>query len=466
MAALIQRPPGPPRVSANPLSLFSYMQRMRREPVTRVQERFERFGDIYYAPFLKRDVYVLRHPEHVHEVLITQASKFEKPSEGLTATQLRRLLGEGLLNSNGELWRRQRRLIQPAFRRERLEEYAGLIVEHSEAMLSGWRDGGEIDASREMMELTLRIVSSALFDHQVTDESDRVAAAMRVFRSSFGGIDSVLPDWLPTPGKRRAQRVRDNIDEIVYALIDRPGAAQRHDLSSTLSQALDEQGDGQGMSRRQLRDELLTLFIAGHETTSHALSWTWHLLARHPDVASKLQREIEGVLAGRAPTLPDLLRMPYLEQVLSESMRLFPPAYVLARVAIEDARIGGYLVPKGADVVIWIYHVHHDARWFPDPERFEPERFEPARRKQLPQSAYLPFGAGTRSCIGKQFAMFEAQLVLACVARRFSLEALSAAPVQRDMAITLAPRGGLRMRVRARGLQSVAAPAAGLAQSS
>jgi cytochrome P450 len=450
MAAHLPRPPGPPRVTANPFSLFGYLRRMRRDPVGRVAERFERFGDMYYAPFLKRDVYVLRHPEHIHEVLIAQASKFEKPSVGLTARQLRRLLGEGLLNSNGELWRRQRRLIQPAFRRERLEEYAGLIVEHCEAMLSGWRDGAELDASREMMELTLRIVSHALFDHQIGDESDRVAAAMRVFRAAFGGIDAVLPDWLPTPARRSRERVLSNIDEIVYGLIDRPGAATRHDLSSTLSRSLDEQGDGQGMSRRQLRDELLTLFIAGHETTSHALSWTWHLLAQHPEVALKLQREIDGVLGGRAPGLPDLLRMPYLEQVLSESMRLFPPAYVLARVAREDAEIGGYLVPKGADVVIWIWHVHHDARWFPEPERFEPERFEPARRKQIPQSAYIPFGAGTRSCIGKQFAMFEAQLVLACVARRCSLEAIAGEPVRRDMAITLAPRGGLRMRVRAR----------------
>jgi cytochrome P450 len=452
MAPSLQRPPGPPRVTANPFSLFAYMQRMRREPVGRVQERFERYGDIYYAPFLKRDVYVLRHPEHIHEVLLAQASKFEKPREGIAARQLQRMLGEGLLTSNGEFWRRQRRLIQPAFRKERLDEYVGLIVAQSEAMLAGWRDGTVIDASREMMELTLGIVS------------DRVATAMRVFRGSFGGIDAVLPDWLPTPGKWRTQRMLANIDEIVYGLIDRPSNGARRDLASSLSQALDEQGDGQGMSRRQLRDELLTLFMAGHETTSHALSWTWHLLARHPEVARKLQREIDGVLQGRAPSLPDLLRMPYLEQVLSESMRLFPPAYVLARVATEDVNLGGYVVPKGADVLVWIYHVHHDARWFPDPERFEPERFEPARRKQIPQSAYLPFGAGTRACIGKQFAVLEAQLVLACVVRRWSLEALSDAPVQRDMAVTLAPRGGLRMRVRARGLQSVPAPAAGLAQ--
>jgi cytochrome P450 len=427
---------------------------MRREPVQRVQERFERYGDIYYAPFLKRDVYVLRHPEHIHEVLITQAGKFEKPREGLTAGQLRRLLGEGLLNSNGELWRRQRRLIQPAFRKERLEEYAGLIIEHSEAMLSGWRDGAVIDASREMMELTLRIVSKALFDHDATDEGDRVAAAMRVFRHAFGGIDAFLPEWLPTPSKLRTKRALSGIDDIVFGMIDRPRTQERRDLLSSLSQAVDEEGDQRGMSRQQLRDELLTLFIAGHETTSHALSWTWHLLASHPQVAHKLQREIDGVLQGRAPCLADVWRLPYLEQVVSEAMRLYPPAYVLARVASEQATLGGYTVPKGADVVIWIYHVHHDARWFADPERFEPERFEPARRKQIPASAYLPFGAGTRSCIGKQFAMMEAQLVLLCAARRFSLEAISDGRVERDMAITLAPRGGLRMRVRARPAQA------------
>lgn len=445
-----KRPPGPARVSANPLSLWAYMRRMQRDPVSRVAERFDAYGDIYYAPFMRRDVYVLRHPEHIHEVLVAQASKFEKPREGLTANQLRRLLGQGLLNSNGELWRRQRRLIQPAFRKERLEEYAEVILEHAAAWVLRCRDGEQLDVSREMMELTLGIVSKTLFDHRVTTESDQIASAMRVFRRTFGGIDAVLPAWLPTPGRRRTQAALARIDEVVYGLIDRERSGERKDLSSRLAANLDVEGDQQGMSRKQLRDELLTLFIAGHETTSHALSWTWHLLSAHPEIAGKLHAEIDAVVGQRSPRLSDLFQMPYLERVLSESMRLYPPAYVLPRVASEDAQVGGYVIPKGSDVVMWLYHLHHDARWFAEPERFDPDRFLPERRKQLPPSAYIPFGAGTRTCIGKQFALLEAQLILISVAQRFSLEAVASAPVERDMNVTLAPRGGLRMRMRAR----------------
>ncbi len=446
----IKRPPGPARVSANPLSLWAYMRRMQSDPVARVLERFEQYGDIYFAPFLRRDVYVLRHPDHVHEVLVAQASKFEKPREGLTANQLRRLLGDGLLNSNGELWRRQRRLIQPAFRKERLDEYSQVILEHALAWRARQRDGALLDISREMMELTLSIVCKTLFDHEVTTEGDHVASAMRVFRQSFGGIDAFLPGWLPTPGKRRSDAALAHVDDIVYRLIDRAPSATRRDLASRLAAALDEEGDQQGMSRRQLRDELLTLFLAGHETTSHALSWTWYLLASHPEAAHALYAEIDAVLGERAPQLSDLFKMPTLERVLSEAMRLYPPAYVLTRVACEDAEIGGYQIPKGADMVLWLYHMHHDARWFPEPERFDPDRFSPERRKRLPPSAYVPFGAGTRTCIGKQFAILEAQLILVTIAQRFRLELASTQPVERDMKVTLAPRGGLRMRLRER----------------
>lgn len=428
------------------------MQRMRRDPVARVQERFEQYGDLYYAPFLKRDVYVMRHPEHIHEVLVAQASKFEKPSEGLTATQLRRLLGDGLVNSNGALWRRQRRLIQPAFRKERLEEYATLILEHTARMLAGFHDGQVIDLSREMMELTLGIVSKTLFDHEITTEGDHVGAAMRVFRRAFASADAFLPDWLPTPSKRRTAAALARVDEFVYDLIDRERSSTHGNLLSSLASSVDAEGDGHGMSKKQLRDELLTLFIAGHETTSHALSWTWYLLGTHPEVARTLYAQIDAVIGARRPTLTDLFQLPCLEQVVSEAMRLYPPAYVLARVASDDAVIDGYTVPRGADVVMWIYHTHHDPRWFADPERFDPERFAPGRRKELHPSAYLPFGAGTRTCIGKQFALLEAQLVLMSVAQRFSFETLSSEPVARDMAVTLAPRGGLAMRVRARDI--------------
>lgn len=426
---------------------------MQQDPIARVYERFERYGDVYYAPLLGRDIYAFRHPAHLHEVFVNQASKFEKPRRGMAADQLRRLLGDGLLTSNGELWRQQRRLIQPAFRKERLADYAKQIVAQGCAMAARWSDQTNIDVSQAMMELTLRIVCKTLFDHDVSGERDRVAAAMRVFRGAFGGLDAVLPDWLVTPARRRTLGALSQMDDIVYALISRPHDPARHDLLSALSGSLDV-GDGQGMSRRQLRDELLTLFIAGHETTAHALSWTLHLLATHPEVAQRLEQEIDAVVGAREPALADLFRIPYLEQVFCESLRLFPPAYVLARVAVEEAEIAGYTIPKGANVVLWIYHTHHDARWYPDPLRFDPERFAPGRRREIPASAFVPFGAGTRSCIGKQFAMLEAQLVLLCILQRFRLQPAATAPVHHDTAMTLAPRGGLRLRVQARPANS------------
>jgi cytochrome P450 len=422
---------------------------MQEDPIARVNERFERYGDLYYAPLMGREIYALRHPAHLHEVFVNQASKFEKPRQGVAADQLRRLLGDGLLTSNGELWRRQRRLIQPAFRKERLASYAGIIVQHTQRMLRGWSEDTPVDVSSSMMELTLRIVSKTLFDHDVTGDRDRVAAAMRVFRGAFGGLDAVLPDWLVLPVRRRTLGALAEMDEIVYGLIDRPRQDATHDLLSALAPAVAE-GAEQGMSRRQLRDELLTLFIAGHETTAHALSWTLHLLATHPAIARRLEREIDAVIGTREPGVADLFRLPYLEQVFCEAMRLYPPAYVLARVAVQHAQIAGYTIPAGADVVLWIYHTHHDARWYPDPERFDPDRFDPVLRKELPPSAFVPFGAGTRSCIGKQFAMMEAQLVLMCILRRFRVSPPGTTPVLRDTALTLAPRGGLKLWVRAR----------------
>jgi cytochrome P450 len=430
---------------------------MRSGPAERIRARFERYGDIYCARFLGRDVFVLRHPEHLQEVLITQASKFEKPSEGITARQLSLLLGQGLLNSNGELWRRQRRLIQPAFRRERLEEYATLILEHTEQMLDSWHDGASVDASREMMELTLRIVSKALFNHRVTDETDRVASAMRVLRQSFGGFQALLPAWIPLPSRMQTLRALADMDAIIYELMDAPRESGGRDLLSTLAAAFAAEGGKRDEQRRQLRDELVTLFIAGHETTSHALSWTWHLLSTHPEVEQKLHAELARVLGGRAPRWSDLEHLPYAEQVLSESMRLYPPAYVLARVSNADAVVGGYTIPRGSDVVMWTYLTHHDARWFPDPERFDPERFSPTSRKTIPQCAYVPFGAGTRTCIGKQFALVEALLILTRTAQRFTLSAVPGARIERDMSVTLAPKHGLTLRVGSRGDRASAA---------
>jgi cytochrome P450 len=442
----IVRPPGPAPVTYEPVRLLSHMRGMGRDPTQTIAERFERYGDLYYLRFLGRDVYVTRDPEHIQQILIAQADRFAKPMQGLVARQLAFLLGKGLLNSNGELWRRQRRLIQPAFRRERLDAYARLVIALSEEFARGLSDGQRLDVSSSMMELTLQIVGQTLFAHDV--DTGRVRRATDAFRQAFGGLNTLLPSSLPTPKNLRIRRAVADLDRLIHGLLDERRESSGADLLSQLASAVDPQDASSGMDRKQLRDELVTLLLAGHETTSHTLSWTFQLLSQHPEVEAKLRSEVHEVLGTRTPEPSDVDKLQYTEQVLSEAMRLYPPAYALARVTTREAEIGGYRLPPDADAVIWTYHVQRDARWFPEPERFDPERFSPSRRGSFPQCAYLPFGAGTRTCVGKHFALMEAKLVLACTLRRVSLQALGEGAVERDMAVTLAPRGGLPMRVQ------------------
>jgi len=444
----IRRPPGPPPVTRNPASLLRYMRRMRAGGAALVGRRFHRYGDLYYAPFLGRDVYVLRHPAHIEDALLTQGAKFGKPTTGLTATNLERLLGQGLLNTNGDEWRRRRRLIQPAFSGRRLESYSEIVIDYTDERLARWRDGARIDLSREMMELTLRIVSRALFAHETSGEGDRVAEAMDTFRRSFGGIENLLPDWAPLPAKRRSLAALAAIDEIVYGMIDAATPASQGGGEDLLSILLDG-SEGERLERSELRDELLTLFIAGHETTSHALSWTFHLLARNPGALERSVAEVDTVLGGRTPTMADLPALPWSLKVLEEAMRIYPPAFAIARTSTEDATLGGYEIPAGADLAIWILHAHRDARWFADPLAFRPERFAPDARRSLPRCAYMPFGAGQRTCIGKRFALMEAHLVLARILQSFRLEGVPGHEVTPHMAVTMAPADGLPMVVRA-----------------
>jgi len=438
-------------VRDNPLSLARYFLAIRKVgQLTWVRDRFDRYGDVYSAPFRNTDVVILRHPDDIHDVLVKQASSFKKLEDGITFRQLSELLGNGLLNTNGDFWRRQRRMIQPGFMRARLEGYAELMGRFATEHVGRWKDGQSLDVNGEMMELTQAIVAKTLFNHDITGDTDRVAEAMRTFRTSFGGIGAILPDWIPTPGKRKARQARNAMDDVVYGLIDNHDGSEGDDLLSTLLAAVDEEGDGKGMDRKQLRDELLTLFIAGHDTTAHALTWALYLLAQNPDAEQRLQAEADLALSQGPLDFHALERLPYTEQVINETLRLYPPAYAVPRQAKEDVTIGGYHVPAGAHVVIWIYHVHHDARWYPEPERFDPSRFEPERMAKLPRAAHLPFGAGTRACIGKHFALYEARLVLAAIAAKVRLRVEPGHVARPNFAVTLAPDGGMPMTVEAR----------------
>jgi len=301
------------------------------------------------------------------------------------------------------------------------------------------------------MGLTLQIVARLLMGRQVRSEADETPRLMQAFRNSAGGLSAVVPAWLPYPPRWREQRAHQRVRALIDELIDahRRGAPDLDPdcLLAVLARGSSEPG---AMSRQQLRDEALTLFFAGHETTSHALSWTHYLLARHPEACRQLERELEQVLGSRTPTLEDVPRLSYTAQVLQESMRLYPPVYSLIREARAETTLGGWRVPLGAQVLLGVYHVHHHPRHHADPELFRPERFEPSAAAALHPGAYVPFGAGTRACIGKRFALLEATLLLAVLYQRLRFELLQSEPPARAADITLAPRGGLRMRVRRR----------------
>ncbi len=422
-----------------------------RDPAGFVGQRFHQYGDIYYVPSTDGGLYVVKHPDHLRDLLITHAGSYHK-----THTALRRLstfLGDGLLTSDGASWTRQRRMVQPAFARTHLAGFAAIMVEETERTLAGWHGGELRDLGRDIMALTLRSVSRCLFGQDSAGDTDAVARAMLAFQAEFGGV-GLLPPWLPTPQRLRFRRALATIDRIVFAMIEaqraQPTTAVPGHRLALLAAAIDSEGDGARLTREEVRDQLVTLFLAGHDTTSNTLLWAMSLLASHPEVSKTLTAELDVVLAGRPPTLDDIPRLVYTEQVIKEAMRLYPPAYAVGRRAEADTELGGYSVRKGSEVIAWIYMTHRDPRWFPEPDSFRPDRFAPGNEATLPRLAYLPFGAGPRACIGRQFAMMEAQLMLARIYQRFTLELAPGHKVAPKFRITLMPKHGLRVRLHAR----------------
>jgi len=419
------------------------------DPIGFVGRRFERYGDIYYAPSGGTGLYVVRHPDHLHEVLVTRASSFHKTHSAFARLSL--VLGDGLLTTDGDTWKRQRRMVQPAFSSARLAGYAGVMVQEAARAAADWRGGEVRDMSGEMMQLTLRVVSRTLFGHDVSARHiDEVGRAMRLFQSSLVRPD-LLPAWM-SPGQRKLKQALAALDAMTYGIIAarRSSAERQTDLLQMLIDAVDEEGDGGGLTDKELRDQLVTLFLAGHETTSHALTWTLYCLAENPRAERALHEELDRVLGDRDPTYEDLGRLPYTEQVVHESMRLYPPVYSVARKAHEDTEIGGYPVRAGSEVVLWIYMTHRDPRFYPEPHAFRPERFTPDEEAKRPRLAHLPFGAGPRACIGKVFAMVEARLLLATLARRWRLQLAPGQRVAAQPRITLVPKHGMRMTLAVR----------------
>lgn len=450
--AKLELPPGPSARKKGVLARVRYGLNFWLDPLGFVGGRFQQYGDVYYVASEdgQPGLYVLRHPEHLEQVLITEARSMRKKHSAFAL--LSQVLGDGLLTTDGDVWRRQRRLVQPAFSRQRLDGYAAAMADEARIEADRWRDGERRDVGHDMMELTLRIVCRTLFGHDASGDAGPVRRSMATFQSSLLAMELPLPKWA-SYGQWKLRRANEALDEIIYRMIEerrrsRPSGAP--DLLTMLLDARDEEGDGGGLSEKEIRDQLVTLFLAGHETTANALTWTFYLLSKSPDVEARLHEEVDRVLGGRPASLEDLASLPYTEQVFHEAMRLYPPVYMLARQAAEDVEIGGYRVPAGSEIVMWLWHTHRDPRFWDEPWAFRPERFDKARSAARPRGAYMPFGAGPRACIGKTFALMEGQLALATLAARHRLELVPDHPIELRPRITLAPAHGLPMIVRPR----------------
>jgi cytochrome P450 len=408
-----------------------------------------RYGDIVGIRVVNfRNIFV-NHPDLIEEVLIGHPRRYTK---GRVLRANRHVFGQGLLTSEGDFWLRQRRLVQPAFHRTQISAYAETMVEYAQRMLESWRGGEERDVHQEMMRLTLQIVVKTLFDADVARDAQDVGKSLALLLELGANFRRTLfiPPWMPTPTNLRIKREIAFIESILYRIIGERRASGRDtgDLLSMLLHAQDE--DGSRMTDKQLRDETITLFLAGHETTASSLSWTWWLLARNPAVEAKLHGELDGVLGGRAPSHEDLPRLPYTGNVITESLRLYPPAWGLARVAVENHELAGYPVKKGMGVAMAQWVVHRDTRWYDAPEEFRPERWEGDFIKRIPRFAYFPFGGGPRQCIGNSFALMEGALILATIAQKYRLRLVPDHPVVPLASITLRPRYGVRVRLESR----------------
>jgi cytochrome P450 len=440
-------PPGPRRVI--PLAgLFAY----RRGPLPFFQNLARRYGDISYFRLGPQEAFFFNHPDYIRDILVTNHQNFMK---GLALQRAKRLLGEGLLTSEGDFHRRQRRLAQPAFHRNRIASYADVMTSYAAQTRAGWRDGQLLDISEEMMRLTLGIVGKTLFDADVVSDAQEVGEAMTVVMDLFNTITVPFFDLLqklPLPQFRRFDKAKLRLNAIIYRLIEdrRRSGQDRGDLLSMLLLAQDTEGDGGQMTDAQLRDELMTIFLAGHETTANAMTWTWYLLSQNPEAESKLHQEIDDVLGGRLPVFEDVARMKYTEMVLAESMRLYPPAWAIGRMALNDFEIGGYVIRKKSLVLMSQYVMHRDPRYFVEPSRFDPERWAPEAKESRPQFSYFPFGGGPRRCIGEGFAWMEGIVLLATLAQHWQMRLAPDHPVELKPVITLRPKHGMRMTVTRR----------------
>lgn len=439
--------PGPPLHA-----LPGLMRKLWFDRLSLLADAAAEFGDVVRFRMGPKTIYFFNHPDHAKHVLADNAGNYHK-GMGLVEAR-RRVLGDGLLTSEDELWRQQRRTIQPAFRRERIAGFAAVVTDEADAMLGRLEShvgGSPVDVVAEMTRLTIAVLGRTLFDMDLSPlrflgGAFEVAQDQAMFEMVTLGA---LPLWLPLPRNRRFRTARHQLDDAVHALVaerERGGARAGNDVISLLLGAYRDEPETR--LRRRMRDELVTILLAGHETTASTLSWTWSLLARHPEAAGAMAAEAADVLGDRTPDYQDLARLRYTTMVIQEAMRLYPPVWGLPRKALAPDVIGGYPVPAGADVMICPYTLHRHPGFWPDPDRFRPERFGSAEAGPAHRYAYIPFGAGPRVCVGSHLGLMEATLVAAMVARRFRFELIGGADPEPEAMLSLRVRGGLPMKVR------------------
>ena len=443
------QPPGPrgwPLLGVGPIVL--------KDPMKFFVETARDYGDIVHFTVGALKFYLINHPDYLQYVLQENNRNYHK---GVTYDKIRPLLGNGLVTSDGSYWLRQRRLIQPAFHRKRLANLGDLMTSATTHVLDRWQAAADrreaINVADEFMRMTIDIVSRAMFSTDTTGAVDRVAQYLPLLQERTNERFWTVLDTSHWPTRRNRQywQALRELDAIVYNIIEtrRKQSEAPDDLLTMLLEARDED-TGEQMTNQQLRDEVMTIYLAGHETTANALSWAYYLLGLHPDLHQRLQDEVDTVLQGRTPTVEDLPNLQYTRQVIDETLRLYPTAWTISRTPLQPDEIGGYAIPAGSVVAMSMYLTHRHPDFWADPEKFDPDRFTPERSAQRHPYAYLPFSAGPRQCIGNSFALMEAQLILPMIEQRYRLELMPDYPVVPQPVVTLRPRYGVQMRVQSR----------------
>jgi len=431
----------------NPIaaSSGSLLYAMRRDPLEFFTTLAREHGDMvrFRLGDHEHDLFLLNHPDYIRDVLVTQDRNFTK---WFAVDRIKEVLGEGLFVSEGEFHRRQRRLSQPAFHGERIAAYAEQMVSLAVQLRERWKEGAVLDVSREMNWLAMMIVGSTLFGANVESDTAEIRDALVEILEQFER--SILPHAEREDFEKALRR----LDVAVYRIIQerRATSQDRGDLLSMLLLAQDAEGDGGRMSDLQLRDEAMTIFLAGHETSANAMAWTWYLLSQHPEVEKKFHDEVDKHLGGRYPRVGDVIELSLTGRIFSEALRLYPPLWAIGRRAMVECQIGSYAIPAGSVVILSSFVTHRDPRWFPEPLRFDPERWQPAAKLERPRFSYFPFSAGSRSCLGEAFASTEGVLCLATIAQAWKFRLVPGAPIALQPQLTLRARNGIKMRAERR----------------